>query len=1135
MKALDDLPTQVRTPVDSAWSQHTSARNGMEYWHNAITDETTWLQPVALTRAVATTQWPGWTQHASKATRRQFWYCSTTGETSWTLPDGALGSAPRVSLREEAVQREYPRLVAAAGDAVKVARASASAAKVRRVEAASSVRRARRAQRGAVAAADDAIAAANASALAAEAHSVGAASTASAAEGRARREAKEKARAERRAEDRLAKRPLPPPPLSVAANALFKEAAELQEKRDYEDAAAKWQALFDFTPALPLVRRKEAAVKAAQCFHLAGFDDEYLGELLNAIDADKSDPALHLEAATALFNSREYGDALEHFEARVALNPDADGLNAETLLKMGLCAYQLMDHDRARGFCRQALTHNPSEVERKTAKKIIRRIEAAGVASKAEKSAYSEARLSAMELMRPGAGGRAAVTDGSRLSNLAELSKRSSVVGGLGAERRAESARRKASVQGIMSGSQSGRAPPAAGRTQAGSATSAATAREGAGAISSQQPAERSRSSFAGLAPHRLGRKASVQGERKASVSRKASVMGRERFGSATPGGRAARMASGGVSTGDGIDPLAEQRIKDLSERLEMATQGTAIEKLAAAEAQLAGKDELIRSLEREKVAIVKEFALRNIRAVEESADRAWYEADVKANEMRALKSASFELHARLRRARRNVARVTQAQRHCPPYREAGTRINGRFKIGTGAAAGEMSWFPGRVVSYDDADDTYDIMFDDGDRQQSFHAEDVALLFDVDGIDDAVEEEEEEVFRAPTLENGLSEFEQWQMFRKMQATLSEPPRRVDESATPPPGIMRRRLSLDATEHNETADMSSPLSVPRLGSLHDARRREADEVPSFRSDPRRGSVHRGYAYAASEKQGDGAAEVPSAAPVLLQPAVSVAAVPTLQSGALPDGQGAVPPRLDAPSPEMRDACALFAMALPQLDELRAKLADVAVDSHVTKQVFVDAALRVFVPLSRGASVQTKAQCAQVLEQIFDHFDAFEAESLGEPHRAGNLLCDYVALGFQSLIKHCDVTALAEELFACYDLHGSKADRLLDENELHEFLACNAVFANALRPNSERCSFEELGTGIDAQVAAVLEEHGTDRALNSDAFAAWLTATRKTAWGEEVQGAVRPMGETAASPGRPTLSRGRDAWPATQQDS
>jgi hypothetical protein len=232
--------------------------------------------------------------------------------------------------------------------------------------------------------------------------------------------------------------------------------------------------------------------------------------------------------------------------------------------------------------------------------------------------------------------------------------------------------------------------------------------------------------------------------------------------------------------------------------------------------------------------------------------------------------------------------------------------------------------------------------------------------------------------------------------------------------------------------------------------------------------------------------------------------------------------------------MRDACALFAMALPQLDELRVKLADVAVHSHVPQQVFVDAALRVLVPPSRGASVQTKAQCAQVLEQIFDHFAAYEAESLGEAHRAGNLLCDSVAYCFQSLIKHCDVAALAEELFACYD-HGSKADRLLDENELHEFLACNAVFANALRPNSERCSFEELGSGIDAQVAAVLEEHGTDRALNSDAFAAWLAATREAAWAEEEQGAVRPLGEMAPSPGRPTLSRGRDAWPATQQDS
>jgi hypothetical protein len=44
----------------------------------------------------------------------QYWFNSATGETSWTLPDGAEGSAPRVSHKEEAVRETTKARVARA-------------------------------------------------------------------------------------------------------------------------------------------------------------------------------------------------------------------------------------------------------------------------------------------------------------------------------------------------------------------------------------------------------------------------------------------------------------------------------------------------------------------------------------------------------------------------------------------------------------------------------------------------------------------------------------------------------------------------------------------------------------------------------------------------------------------------------------------------------------------------------------------------------------------------------------------------------------------------------------------------------------------------------------------------------------
>ena len=66
---------------------------------------------------------------------------------------------------------------------------------------------------------------------------------------------------------------------------------------------------------------------------------------------------------------------------------DEASLGSRILLQMALCAFQTQSHDRARGFCRQALKLNPSVKEKSTANKLIARIQKDGRASIAMKRA----------------------------------------------------------------------------------------------------------------------------------------------------------------------------------------------------------------------------------------------------------------------------------------------------------------------------------------------------------------------------------------------------------------------------------------------------------------------------------------------------------------------------------------------------------------------------------------------------------------------------------------------------------------------------------------------------------------------------------------------------------------------------
>ena len=115
MRGQGTTPIPNALDIASAWSQHTSTKNGMEYWHNAVTDETTWMQPATLgALRPGSTYRLGWSARVSQTTGMQYWFNSATGETSWTLPDGAEGSAPRVSHKEEAVRETTKARVARA-------------------------------------------------------------------------------------------------------------------------------------------------------------------------------------------------------------------------------------------------------------------------------------------------------------------------------------------------------------------------------------------------------------------------------------------------------------------------------------------------------------------------------------------------------------------------------------------------------------------------------------------------------------------------------------------------------------------------------------------------------------------------------------------------------------------------------------------------------------------------------------------------------------------------------------------------------------------------------------------------------------------------------------------------------------
>ena len=166
---------------------------------------------------------------------------------------------------------------------------------------------------------------------------------------------------------------------SAPVQAKLNDASTLTSAGHFGAAKALLQSALNIAD-LSAMDEKGIMLALAHCLHMHGEDAAWIEMLCRAAALDKSDSALELKIADAVFEELQYAAALAHYDAALALlratAPAAamTTIGARRLSKMALCAFQANDPDRAKGLCRQAIAlENGNAVAEKLLKKIVSR------------------------------------------------------------------------------------------------------------------------------------------------------------------------------------------------------------------------------------------------------------------------------------------------------------------------------------------------------------------------------------------------------------------------------------------------------------------------------------------------------------------------------------------------------------------------------------------------------------------------------------------------------------------------------------------------------------------------------------------------------------------------------------------